>query len=468
MDQNTISALLSQAKEMKSELDSLRPISAEQERRIIDKFRLDWNYHSNHIEWNSYTYGETKMLILHGITSWWKPLRDGLEIKWHNEVLLWLLDIVHGDYPITEVFIRELNQKILWEPYELDAITPEWLPTKRLITPGQYKKQPNHVITKTGEIFRFAEPFEIVSKMNDLIDWFRWEQKTPETDPIFLATEFHYRFIRIHPFDDGNGRTARILMNFILMQYGYPPAIIRTDEKEWYYAALRQADVGDLSAFFEYITREVIRSLYIMIRWAQWEGIDDEDDLDKEIRLLKGEIQSDKKQKFSSKEEKIQFALENSIIPFVKYIFEGLDEFSDFYQYKPEKKVFYDWVRGYKHAQYGKTEIIESVFIRENEDVFLDTLPKEVIIEFLSELAFILNFRWLNLKVDIENYEIVIDISVKNENYFSSTIQTSNLNGRFLYTFQKTYIEKISEVETKQILNLIKKDHLEFIKSHKN
>ena len=130
--------------------------------------------------------------------------------------------------------------------------------------------------------------------------------------------------------------------------------------------------------------------------------------------------------------------------------------------------MFYDWVRGYKHAQYGKTEIIESVFIRENEDVFLDTLPKEVIIEFLSELAFILNFRWLNLKVDIENYEIVIDISVKNENYFSSTIQTSNLNGRFLYTFQKTYIEKISEVETKQILNLIKKDHLEFIKSHKN
>jgi Fic family protein len=68
--------------------------------------------------------------------------------------------------------------------------------------------------------------------MHDLIDWFRTEKKNPNLDPILFAIEFHYRFIRIHPFDDGNGRTVRILMNFILMQYGYPPAIIRTDMKE--------------------------------------------------------------------------------------------------------------------------------------------------------------------------------------------------------------------------------------------
>ena len=81
MTQELLFSLLAQVKEMKSQLDILRPLSPDMEKRIFDKLRLDWNYHSNHMEGNSLTYGETKMLLMYGVTSNGKPLKDALEMK---------------------------------------------------------------------------------------------------------------------------------------------------------------------------------------------------------------------------------------------------------------------------------------------------------------------------------------------------------------------------------------------------
>lgn len=100
---------LERAEQLKAELDSLRPLDAEAEARITQKFRLDWNYHSNNLEGNSLTYGETKALILFGITAQGKPLRDHFEITGHNEAINWVLDLVKGETELTEVFIRELH-----------------------------------------------------------------------------------------------------------------------------------------------------------------------------------------------------------------------------------------------------------------------------------------------------------------------------------------------------------------------
>jgi len=220
---------------LKSDLDTLRPISKEDELRIMQKFRLDWNYHSNHIEGNSLTYGETKALILFGITAQGKPLKDHFEMSGHDEAVKWILDIIKEERPLTENFIRELHKLILKEPYEVDAITPDGNPTKKRIEIGQYKSIPNHVKTKTGEIFRFASPEETPALMKDLLEWHRIETSKESFNPVLIASEFHYKFIRIHPFDDGNGRTARILMNFILLQNGFPPVIIKTDDKINYF-----------------------------------------------------------------------------------------------------------------------------------------------------------------------------------------------------------------------------------------
>ncbi|MES2485370.1 MAG: Fic family protein [Bacteroidota bacterium] len=275
-----------QAIALKQQLDSMRPLDKEQEAKIMQKFRLDWNYHSNNLEGNSLTYGETKALIMYGVTALGKPLKDHFEVTGHNEAINWVIDVVKGDYPLTQSFIRELHTLLLKEPYQVDAQTPDGSPTKKWVQVGTYKSSPNHVQTKTGEIFYFATPEETPAEMAGLMEWYIKKTEDESFNRILLAAEFHYKFIRIHPFDDGNGRTARILMNFILMKFDYPPVIIKTEDKENYYAALRLADVGELEPFVNYIATNLIRSLEIMITGANGENIEEPDDIDKEIALL--------------------------------------------------------------------------------------------------------------------------------------------------------------------------------------
>ena len=323
---------LKKALKLKSNLDSLRPLKKEDELRIMQKFRLDWNYHSNHLEGNSLTYGETKALILFGITARGKPLKDHFEISGHDKAIKWILDIVNQDRPLSENFIRELHELILKEPYEVDAITPDGNPTKKRIKIGQYKSSPNHVKTKTGEIFRFATPEETPALMKELMDWYRNKIKEPDFNPILVASEFHYRFIRIHPFDDGNGRTARILMNFILMQYGFPPVIIKTEDKINYFAALQQADAGSIKPFIEYIANNLIYSLEIMIKGAKGESIEEPDDIDKEISLLEQKLKSVSQPiDILKNKDSILEIFDNSIVRLTNMYIRKAEKFERFY-----------------------------------------------------------------------------------------------------------------------------------------
>jgi Fic family protein len=280
---------IKKALQLKVELDLLRPIAKEQEDRILQKFRLDWNYHSNHLEGNSLTYGETKALILFGITAQGKPLKDTLEITGHNEAINWVLEMISGDRPLTENFIRELHSLLLKHSYkESKNEKGEIIPRK--ISSGKYKTSPNHVQTRTGEIFYFASPEETPAKMHDLLTWYNEKIVDTNANPLLIAAEFHYKFILIHPFDDGNGRTARILMNFILMKFGYPPVIIKTEDKANYFAALQMADAGNIETFINYIAQNLNRSLEIMIAGANGEDIEEPDDLNKEIALLEQKL----------------------------------------------------------------------------------------------------------------------------------------------------------------------------------
>lgn len=94
---------------LKKELDALRPLKKDDEMRVMQKLRLDWNFHSNNLEGNSLTYGETKALILFGITANGKPLKDHFEVTGHNEAINWVMEIVKEDRPLTENFIQELH-----------------------------------------------------------------------------------------------------------------------------------------------------------------------------------------------------------------------------------------------------------------------------------------------------------------------------------------------------------------------
>jgi Fic family protein len=277
---------------LRADLDALRPLAPEQEARVLQKFRLEWNYNSNAIEGNSLTLGETRSLLLHGLTAEGKPLRDHLDIRGHDEAVRGLEEIVHDDRPLTEQFIREMHQVLLGEEHYKPAYTATGQTTRQRIVPGQYKSSINNVTTAIGETFYFASPEETPARMNDLIIWYRQEAEAPILHPVALAAEFHHRFVSIHPFDDGNGRMSRLLMNLILMRHGYPITVIKADEttRNRYLAALAEADASEPEPFLRFIIENVEASLRLMIRAARGESIDEPSDLDKKLALLKKQV----------------------------------------------------------------------------------------------------------------------------------------------------------------------------------
>jgi Fic family protein len=287
-----LATLIQRVDELKQEIAALRPIDWEQEQRILQKFRMDWNYHSNAIEGNTLTYGETRAFLLHGITAQGRPFRDYLDIKGHQEAIQYLEQFVQQQHLLTEADIRELHKVLLVEPYEMPAITPNGLPARRRIAVGQYKTASNSVQTSTGAMHFYATPEEAPALMGDLMKWYRAELQKGTLHPLVLAATFHYRFVSIHPFDDGNGRMARLLMNLFLMQSGYVPVIIPTTTKAEYLLALESADAGDLEPFIALIGQNLLHALELFLRGAKGEKIDTLADLDKRIALLQKQLEA--------------------------------------------------------------------------------------------------------------------------------------------------------------------------------
>src|SRR5688572_3676444 len=175
---------------LKAELDSLRPLNPEQERRVFDKLRLDWNYHSNAIEGNQLTPGETRLLLTEGLTADGKPLKDYLDIEGHNHVIDWLVGFVRRSEELTEAVIRGMHEILLVRPYEVTAVTADGGKVKKTVVLGKYKSQPNQVTTPTGAVRRFALPEETPAKMGELMNWLRTEQKKQDLHPIAVSAIF--------------------------------------------------------------------------------------------------------------------------------------------------------------------------------------------------------------------------------------------------------------------------------------
>jgi Fic family protein len=282
----TLQELLLDIDKQKSILDSLRPISSENMLKIRQKFVLEYNYHSNHLEGNSLTIQETYSMLMNSYSPREsKPMRDIDELRGHIKTVdaLGLLeDVVKDKKDITESLIRDLNRMILVENFKKRRKDENGDDIFVDIIVGQYKTKPNSVKTQTGEMFRFADPTETAPLVHDLINWYNKQKDT--LHPLELAAMFHYKFIRIHPFDDGNGRVARLLMNLILQNNGYPIVIISSEEKpkEEYYKALMDTDanlidlhdavhnddIAPFEPFVSYIGERLLKSLDWTIRGA--------------------------------------------------------------------------------------------------------------------------------------------------------------------------------------------------------
>lgn len=147
------------------------------------------------------------------------------------------------EVPLTQNFIRTLHKTLLRDDYTVYRNLPGGIQTSYVINAGQYKTRPNSVITRYGDRFEYVSPEETPGLMADLVDWYNNAEQEGKLSPIELAALFHYRYIRIHPFEDGNGRIARLMVNYILTRHNYPMIVVRSRKKNDYLGALHMADL---------------------------------------------------------------------------------------------------------------------------------------------------------------------------------------------------------------------------------
>ncbi len=254
---------------------SLLPLTEKKQAQLNRKFTVEYNFNSNHIEGNTLTYGQTELLLLFGKVSGEAEMKDFEEMKASNVGLRMMTEEAKEKQPLTETFIRQLHHTLLREDYTVHTTLLGGFQSSYVVHAGSYKTRPNSVITRYGDRFEYASPEETPALMNDLVEWYNQAESSGNYSPIELAALFHYRYIRIHPFEDGNGRIARLMVNYILSRHNYPMIVVRSRNKSEYLEALHQSDliVGptpsdgahaslrDIRDFFTYFKKLVITEI---------------------------------------------------------------------------------------------------------------------------------------------------------------------------------------------------------------
>ncbi|MCT4507838.1 MAG: Fic family protein [Tepidibacter sp.] len=231
----------------KNILDGKRPLPNYTLKSIREHLLLEWTYNSNAIEGNTLTLQETKV-VLEGITVGGKSLREHLEVVNHKEAILYVEDIVRKNEAFSEWKIKNIHRLVL------KSIDDEYA--------GVYRDQK---VIIAGAKHEPPEPMIIKEEMEKLINWYNNESQ--RLHPIERAALLHVIFVGIHPFIDGNGRTSRLLLNLELMKNGYPPIVIRNENRIKYYNALDKAHTTNQhDDFIDLVVEEVNRTLDLYLK----------------------------------------------------------------------------------------------------------------------------------------------------------------------------------------------------------
>lgn len=423
---------------------SLQPITSDVQNKIDQKFMLEFNYNSNHIEGNTLTYGQTELLLMFGKVDGDAKMHDLEEMKAHNVGLKMMQEEAQAtDRPLTEYFIRELHRTLLREDYTVQKELPDGSITTYTVHAGQYKTRPNSVKTVTGEIFEYASPEETPALMSDLVGWYNSTVESGELSALELASLFHYRYIRIHPFEDGNGRIARLLVNFILLRAGYPMIIVRSDDKDKYLSALNRSDIvvgltpsegahaelEQIQPFVEYMKGCLERALKIRIKAAKGESIEEENDWRKKL-LVKhhGRINQPERT-----DEYIKDILGNSFKPLLEKIDSDLSQYYSIFlevKWYPQKASY--------------------LFVNNEEKV------KRHEVEYGSSICFKLSNNHSHIiGFVIDFLQFRYEIGVLIENIFN--------RDEILYSKEYTYNERPTKDDFETIINTVGKSIVDFL-----
>lgn len=235
-------------KDKLKQLNKYRPLSADLIAKLKERFEIEMTYNSNGIEGNTLTLKETFWVIQQGITVKGKPLKDHLEAQNHKEALDYLYELIDNEKQntISEQLIKNLHSLVIQNIDKNIA--------------GKYRDVDVFI---TGTDHKPPSALEVANQMSDLIEWAR--KNYQKMNVVDFAAIFHHKFVHIHPFQDGNGRTGRILMNIFLMKYGFPLTIILKNDRKKYYRVLAEADFGNYKPLVKFIAQAVLRSLNIYL-----------------------------------------------------------------------------------------------------------------------------------------------------------------------------------------------------------
>ncbi|WP_198328256.1 Fic family protein [Methylovulum psychrotolerans] len=223
-----LTLLTAQLTDLQRCLESFRPLSPEQVVHLQEVFDTEYTYESNRIEGNTLTLMETDLIINKGLTVGGKNMQEHLEAVNHKQAIHYIRDIVHHQEDLTEDTLRKIHTLIL---AGIDFKNAGYWRTDRVRILGSRHVCPN--------------PVKIPALMQDFFSFYQAHKNT--LHPVLLAAEMHERLVTIHPFIDGNGRTARLVMNLILLKHGYPITIISSENhaRHAYYKTLETAQLSD-------------------------------------------------------------------------------------------------------------------------------------------------------------------------------------------------------------------------------
>lgn len=238
---DNLTSLLADIDARKAELDELRRTLDNV--RIREALKIEFLYESNRIEGNTLTLRETQMVIQEGITISGKSMREHLEAINHQEAILWVEDIVGRKVEFSASVLLQIHALVL---HSIDRDNA-----------GRYRRVP---VMIAGSKHLPPQPYMLQGLMDDYFAFYQTQKD--QLHPVMLAAEMHERLVNIHPFIDGNGRTSRLVMNLILLQHGYPLAIIGGDyeSRMAYYNALEQAP-DNKTIFPAFIAQKVLDAL---------------------------------------------------------------------------------------------------------------------------------------------------------------------------------------------------------------
>ncbi len=230
----------------KERLDALRPLPATAVARLGEQLTIEWIYNSNAIEGSTLTLRETELILQHGVTIGGKSLREHFEVINHRDAIEFVQDLVASQKPLTAVDVRQIHGLVLARIDDDNA--------------GKYRTTNVRI---GGSAHTPPEAWLVPQQMTDWVRWLHDEAKS--LHPVDRAALAHHRFAAIHPFIDGNGRTARLIMNLLLLRDGYPPTVILRANRLQYYRVLARADRGNDKALVNFVGRAVERSLNLYL-----------------------------------------------------------------------------------------------------------------------------------------------------------------------------------------------------------